>query len=117
MKGLIIKEKWANLILSGEKTVEVRSSDTKIRGDIYIIISGTKQAWGTAELVDTCKLDKDLFERTLKDKHKIEMTYEELLKIYKNPHGWIFKNVKKFETPIPYNHKKGCVIWVNIDTK
>lgn len=32
MDGLIIKHKWLDLILKGQKTIEVRGSDTKKKG-------------------------------------------------------------------------------------
>ena len=36
---------------------------------------------------------------------------------YKHLYGWVFKNVRILKEPIPYNHKQGCVIWVNLDDK
>lgn len=51
MKGLIIKSKWADLILSGEKTWEIRGSQTHQRGRIGIIKSGTGKIFGSVELV------------------------------------------------------------------
>ena len=115
MKGLIIKEKWANLILNGDKTIEIRSSNTKHRGKFGIVISGTKKVWGTAELVDAIPLTKELFEVELKDKHKVDLSFNELTDLYPKPYGWVIKNVEKFDEPIPYNQKKGAIIWVNID--
>lgn len=38
MDGLIIKEKWIEKILSGQKTMEIRGSQTKKIGDsIYLL--------------------------------------------------------------------------------
>ena len=53
MKGLIIKPYWANKILGEEKTLEIRISNSNIRGTIGIVISGTSKVWGTVELVDS----------------------------------------------------------------
>tara|TARA_B100000683_G_scaffold277662_1_gene337783 strand:- start:2952 stop:3608 length:657 start_codon:yes stop_codon:yes gene_type:complete len=39
---LIVKEEWAKLIMSGTKTVEVRSKPTHTRGRVYISPSGVK---------------------------------------------------------------------------
>ncbi len=44
-KGLIIKEIWAKAILRGKKELEIRGSNTKIRGTIGIIASGTKKSY------------------------------------------------------------------------
>lgn len=114
MKGLIIKPYWTDLILSGEKTVEVRGSKTSVRGEIGIIKSGSKSVYGTAFLYDCKELTREDFENTYKESHRINMSYDELLKIYPKPHAWFIKVLKVYGKPIPYEHKRGCVIWVNL---
>lgn len=114
MKGLIVKPYWADKILYEGKTVEVRGSNTSIRGEIGIIKSGSKHIYGTANLYDCMPIGKEEFEGLLSHYHKIDMSYEELLKVYPKPHAWFLKDIKAFETPVPYEHKRGCVIWVNI---
>lgn len=49
MKNLIIHEKWLNLIMLGEKVWEIRSQDTKFRGEIGLGYRGHR--YGTL-LVD-----------------------------------------------------------------
>lgn len=49
MDGLIIKEKWLRLILSGLKSWEIRGSRTKKRGTIYLIQSGSSHIMGQVE--------------------------------------------------------------------
>ena len=115
MKGLILKEGPANNILLGKKTVDIRGSRTTNRGRIGVVISGTKQVWGTVELYDCVPLTKDLFENEWRERHRSNSTYEELLKTYPKPYGWCLRDVKKFHKPVPYNHKQGCVIWVLLD--
>ena len=112
MKGLIIKPYWANKILDGDKTLEIRSSNINIRGTICVIISGTSKVWGTVELVDSFLIpDKD-FEK-FKDEHLIDCKREDIP--YKKLYGWKLENPKKFDEPIKYEHKLGCVKWVNLD--
>ncbi|MBD8246954.1 ASCH domain-containing protein [Xanthomonas campestris] len=41
MKGLVIDEPWISLILSGQKTWEMRSRATSIRGRIALIKKGS----------------------------------------------------------------------------
>lgn len=49
MDGLIIKKKWLDLILSGKKTLEIRSSSTKKTGiPIYLLESVSKRVRGHA---------------------------------------------------------------------
>jgi ASCH domain len=42
VKGLIIDEPWISLIVSGEKTWEMRSRNTNVRGRIGLIRKGSK---------------------------------------------------------------------------
>ena len=62
MKGLIIKQKWLDKIFAGEKTWEIRGSKTQIRGQIYLIQSGTKHIYGKADLVDCITLDLQTYQ-------------------------------------------------------
>lgn len=53
----------------------------------------------------------------LKNKHmlyKKDIDYNKLLSIYSKPWAWIISEHKKFNTPVPYKHKRGCVIWCKI---
>ena len=111
MKGLIIKEKWINLIFSGAKCWEIRGGSTKIRGQIYLIQSGTKHIYGVAELVDCIELDLNTYKNS-KQKHCID-DCDELP--YKKTYAWVIKNAKRLEHPMPYRHPNGAIIWVNID--
>jgi len=113
MKGLIIKPKWANLILDGKKTIEVRGSKTNIRGTIGIIESGSKKVFGTANLLRCSEMTYSSFIEC-RDEHKLEITYTELLKIYPKPYMWWLVDIKRYDIPVAYEHKQGCVIWVNI---
>lgn len=112
MKGLIIKPYWANKILNGEKTLEIRSNNTNIRGVIGIIISGTSKVWGIAELTDSFLIQDENFEK-FKDEHLIDCKREEIP--YKMIYGWKLENPKRFNEPIDYEHKLGCVKWVNLN--
>lgn len=111
MKGLIIKPIWADLILDSSKTLEIRGSNTNIRGTIGIIKSGSKKVYGTVDLVGCIKLNEESYYKMI-DKHKIGLKFEDIP--YKNMYGWILTNPVKYEKPIAYEHKQGCVIWVNI---
>ena len=61
MDGLIIKEKWLRLILSGLKSWEIRGSRTKKRGTIYLIQSGSSHIMGQVDIVDCIELTKKIF--------------------------------------------------------
>lgn len=111
MDILIIKEEFGRQILSGTKTWELRGSNTKKRGKIAIAFSGTKKKYGTAELVDSIPLTKELYEANSK-KHCSSGSWEELKSWYKKPYAWVMKNPKLFDQPEEYKHPSGAVIWV-----
>lgn len=110
MKGLIIKDTWIEKILNGEKTWEIRGSNTKIRGTIALIKSGTGMIFGTAVLNRSFAITPEAFAQGYKN-HRIPETVE---MPYKQPHVWELSAVKRYESPIPYKHPQGAVIWVNL---
>lgn len=110
-KGLILLPFWANLIVKGKKTWEIRSRNTKIRGRIGIIASKLGVIVGETELVDSFPLTKELFEDN-RDKHCIDCEFEALPKNYR--YVWVVKNSKEYIRPVPYTHPQGAVIWVNL---
>ena len=49
--ALIVKEKWARMLLDGKKTWEIRSTSTTKRGKIAIAVSGAGNFYGEVTLV------------------------------------------------------------------
>ena len=115
MNGLIVKGKWLELIFRGAKTWEIRGHNTKARGTIALIKSGTGMVYGTVDIIDSIPVGyKELSDNL--QKHQIP--YSMLFDIkYKHPHAWVLKNQEKFEKPIPYIHPPGAVIWVKLHNK
>lgn len=115
MKGLIIKEPWIDLILDSEKKWEIRGAATKIRGRILLIKSGTGCVWGEADLVDCFRISLEQLRNSC-FQHKIPIEKVSNIK-YHHPYVWVLANPKRYCTPVPYNHPKGAIVWVNIDYK
>lgn len=111
MQGLVIKPYWADLILSGKKTWEIRGSQTHKRGKIAVIVSGSGKIWGEVELVDCFPCTLELFGNN-HTKHWI--MHHGLLQRYKQPWAWVLENPVKYPEPVPYTHPQGAVIWVNL---
>ena len=112
MKGLIIKEKWLNLIFNGKKTWEIRNNNIKIRGKIGLIQSGTGKVYGECDIIDSITVTKEIL---LNNKEKHQINDENINNLsYNNPHAWVLSNIKKYSVPISYKHKNGSVIWVDI---
>lgn len=114
MDGLIVKPQWGKMILRGQKTWEIRGSNTTHRGRHYLIYGGTGKVYGEFDLLDSQALtEKEFNDNT--DKHRLPVEYlwrSDLLKRYKKPFKWIVGNTKLYDTPIPYIHPRGAVIWV-----
>ncbi len=109
-RALILKEPWASKVVSGEKTVELRTMKTnKIGEEIYIAKAGTKTLIGKVT-IDKCVLLSQEEIQALESYH-MAATYARTLK-GKKIYGWFLKNALAFENPIPYPHPHGAQIWV-----
>ena len=113
MKALIIKKKYLDLIFSGEKTWELRGSNSKIRGTIGLIESGSGLIIGAADLIEVIgPLSLDDLNRNI---NKTQYDPNQTFLKYKNTYAWSLSNIIKFENPIKYKHPQGAIIWVNVD--
>lgn len=110
MKGLIIKPYWADLILSGKKTWEIRGFNTNVRGEIAIIKSGTGLIYGTAVLTNSFPVTQEALIQGERN-HRIQDVNTVL---YKHPHAWEISSPKVYSEPVPYKHPQGAVIWVTL---
>ena len=108
-KGLIVRKPWVDLILDGSKTWEMRSTHTKHRGPTYLIAGGTGLIVGACMLVGTHEVTKDMAINTI-DQHRVD----DLSLLEKWNVAWRLCSAKRFETPIPYQHPRGAVTWVNL---
>lgn len=113
MKGLIIKSPYLEKILHGEKTWEIRGGNTKIRGKIALIKSGSGLIFGTVELIDSKKISLQEYRKS--EKYHCISKESCFKPHYKNIHAWILSNPIMFLEPIPYIHPQGAVIWVNLE--
>lgn len=112
MDGLIIKKQWLDLILSGEKTLEIRGHDTKkLNEPIYLLESGSHRVKAECVIESTYPIScSDWSEE--RENHCVDIPYSELKKRYKTPYAWVLSNVKPIEDIWHYDHPKGAVIWV-----
>lgn len=117
MDILIVRPYWADRIFDFYKLWEIRGSNTSKRGKIGIAKSGTGCIYGTVNLTDSIPLTKELWE-TNRKMHQVDISWEELLSIYKKPYAWIFEgdSAIRHQVPVPYVHPQGAVIWVKDDS-
>ena len=108
-KGLIIKKEWLDKIFDEGKVWEMRTTRTKNTGLIHIIESGTGMVVGEVEITGWHKISDE--EKTSAiDKHLVN----DSSLLTKWNFAWHLKNAKSYDKPIPYSHKPGAVIWVNL---
>jgi hypothetical protein len=109
MDGLIVKKKWSDLILNGCKDLEIRGCNTKKRGVIAIIESGTGLIKGEVELYNSTPFSEKI--QRLYGMHWLtEHQIKELS--YRTPYAWWLEHPVRYDSPIPYEHPQGAVIWV-----
>ena len=94
-RGLVIKSPWIDKILNGEKTWEIRGSNSNIRGKIALIKSGSGEILGTCELVDSIGPLSigDLTENV--DKHGVVNVMIE--QMYEKSYAWVVESPQIIE--------------------
>jgi len=109
-RGLIIRQPWIELILSGKKTWEMRSKPTAVRGRIALIEAGTGLIVGETELTSS---PKHLTLGHVAHEYKWHRVNDYAL-LEQWPFPWVLQDTERYEQPVPYNHPKGAVIWVDL---
>ena len=117
MKVLSLKQPFAELVVSGRKTIELRKWNTHFRGEFLVHASKSPDNLamkkfgfekselplgfivGKAELVDVKHYKTDEEHKKDRDKHLADSVCGE--------YGFVLKNAKRFEKPIPCLGKLG----------
>ena len=111
-RALIVRKPYAAMIVSGQKTWEMRSRSTNIRERIGIIEAGSGLIIGEVELVNclACSLSY------LKDKvHKHQVDDFGLLEKWSV--AWVLEGAVRYQRPRAYCHPPGAVVWVRLGCK
>ncbi|MBE0506764.1 MAG: ASCH domain-containing protein [Marinospirillum sp.] len=109
-RALIVRQPWIDLILSGEKTWEMRSRSTRVRGRIGLIEQGTGLIVGEVSLTGVLKNISDQTAFMQQDRHRVQ----DLNLLEHWNHAWILSGAVRYETPVPYVHPRGAVTWVKL---
>ncbi|MCY9861470.1 hypothetical protein OTK49_02935 [Vibrio coralliirubri] len=114
-KAFIVAQPWVDKFFSENpdevKTWEMRSTGTKIRGEVGIIEKGTGLIVGTTTIVDS--LEQLTISELIATMHKHRVDYKNNPHLIKWNKPWVLKDSKRIE-PVPYTHPQGAVIWVNV---
>ena len=113
-RGLIIRQPHIGKILDGIKTWEMRSKPTNVRGMIALIEAGTGMIVGEAELTD-CLEPFEGVEDAMAYQCYHQVDDLGCLKKWRYP--WKLEGAVRYETPIPYKHPTGAVIWVSLQNR
>ena len=110
-RGLVIAQPWIGYILRGEKSWEMRSRNSQLRGSIALIEKGTGTVVGVARLTEV----KGPFTPEQLAEH--EHLHRVPGSIYQSPdykwhYAWVLQDVQALPNPVPYQHKNGAVTWV-----
>lgn len=99
MKALSVKQPWANLITSGEKSIETRTWGTEYRGPLLIVSSRTPRiapAGYAVALVDVVECRPMM----LSDEKGARCP------VYDNAIAWLLRNIRAIE-PFPVKGQLG----------
>jgi hypothetical protein len=115
MRGLMVRSPWIEKILAGEKTWEIRGSNTRVRESVALIRAGSGRIVGGADIIDSVG---PLTRAQLADttgKHCIpDDRIDEVIGRYKRIYAWVLTGAKALPEAIPYDHPSGAVIWVTL---
>jgi hypothetical protein len=110
--ALIVRDPWGSYLLSGEKTWELRSRATSIRGRIGLIRSRSGLIVGSINLVDClAPLTRKQMLASI-DKHQVPVDDIDAAIKAGWCVPWVMEKVIAFRKPIPYSHPSGAVTWV-----
>lgn len=113
--GLVIREPWIGLILSGEKTWEMRSTAAAFRGWFGLIRKGSGTVVGVARLVKVgARLSDEEMIATV-DKHRISEAMIRSGQVGRWTVPWVIAGARALARPVPYEHRAGAVTWVRLD--
>lgn len=126
-RALLVKEPWASQLVTGKKTMELRSTRCSFRENVAIARIGTSQIIGTCRIVD-CKLvaTRDLSTGNLVKapecpsdfQVKFQLKWHEMKDMMQNYNmiwAWIMEDPVRFECPLQFKRPKGAQVWFRLD--
>jgi hypothetical protein len=106
MRCLKIEDKWAKLILSGNKTWEIRRRNTKIREQIALGNKKIKCIVGYARIVDSVEMTVEELKKH-NDKHQANNFLDKYARGRKSLFAWILEEVEVEPRPTRYSYSTG----------
>jgi len=108
---LVMKQPWLDLILSGEKTWEIRGTQTTQRGKIHLSLSGGGgRIMGQCRVINSWAINKATLAKNF-SKHRID---DLSIVNYARPHVWELSQARRYKQPFLYSHPRGATQWVKL---
>lgn len=100
-KAISLKQPWADMVVTGRKTIETRKWNTRYRGDLIICSSAKPTdmgiagcALGIVEIYDARPMQKE-------DEKKA------CIKVYPKAHAWLLRNIRRITKPVSIKGQLG----------
>ena len=103
IRCLKIEDAWVRLILSGEKTWEIRRANTRFRGRIGLGNTKTRQCVGYARIITSFEMPLEGLKRH-NDKHRANAFLDQYAKERQTPFVYVLADVEAEPEPKPYSH-------------
>jgi hypothetical protein len=100
IKCLKIDDEWARLILSGEKTWEIRRANTRFRGRIGLGNTKTKRCVGYARIIDSFEMPVQELKKN-NDKHRANTFLDQYAKGRQTLFVYVLSDVEAEPKPKP----------------
>jgi hypothetical protein len=102
MRGLIIKQEFLDLILSGRKDWELRGNCARIRGPIALIESGSGLVVGRCSLIDV--LGPLSLKQLKGNANHLGCEPSDVSIYYEKTYAWVLSGAKRLARPVRYKH-------------
>lgn len=114
-RGLIVMPHYADLIVRGLKTWEMRTTGSSIQEPVAIIASGTKTIVGIAAMDGSLPPLTRAAMSANEIKHRIAPSDQKSAFDGGWIHPWVMRAALKLATPLAFPQKNGAVIWTRLD--
>ena len=114
MFALLVHDHWAQLIVRGLKTWEIRGSRTGRRGRIALLLPRRHVIVGTCDLVGVeGPLSPARLARAFA-RHRIPPGRLSLEIPYRQPFAWLLSGARPLAAPLAFRPPRGAVRWVRL---
>jgi hypothetical protein len=112
---LVVKKRWLDLILAGDKDWEIRNRRTTRRGWIHFAQSqaGGKLI-GRARLVDCLSVPRSSFMKHVSRHCVTSLSDCAEVQKYKSIFAWVLEDAERFKSPFVYKHTPGAMSWAKV---